>query len=135
MACEILELMAEGLKIQPRNVFSKLLMDEQSDSAFRLNHYPPCPELQEALSDRNLIGFGEHTDPQIISVLRSNNTSGLQISLRDGSWISVPPDQDSFFINVGDSLQVGTYTKTLSKSQGQQNNKEKTLIFVYVSVS
>jgi gibberellin 2-oxidase len=109
MACEVLELLADGLKIQQRNAFSKLLMDEQSDSVFRVNHYPPCPELQDdSTKGRNLIGFGEHTDPQIISVLRSNNTSGLQISLRDGSWISVPPDQNSFFINVGDSLQVMT---------------------------
>lgn len=105
MACEILELMAEGLKIQQRNVFSKLVMDEESDSVFRVNHYPPCPQIQ-ALKGMNMIGFGEHTDPQIISVLRSNNTSGLQISLADGNWISVPPDQNSFFINVGDSLQV-----------------------------
>ena len=105
MACEILEMIADELKIQPRNVFSKLLMDVQSDSVFRLNHYPPCPDVQP-LNGSNVIGFGEHTDPQIISVLRSNNTSGLQISLRDGSWISVPPDQNSFFINVGDSLQV-----------------------------
>ncbi|KAF8391079.1 hypothetical protein HHK36_023379 [Tetracentron sinense] len=89
------------------NAFSKLLMDEQSDSLFRLNHYPPCPDHQ-ASSDRNLIGFGEHTDPQIISVLRSNSTSGLQIFLRDGSWVSVPPDQNSFFVSVGDSLQVMT---------------------------
>ncbi|KAL0399579.1 UNVERIFIED_CONTAM: Gibberellin 2-beta-dioxygenase 1 [Sesamum radiatum] len=86
MACEILEMLADGLKIQPRNAFS--------------------PEDQS--NGRNLIGFGEHTDPQIISVLRSNNTSGLQISLKDGSWIPVPPDQTSFFINVGDSLQVMT---------------------------
>lgn len=100
MACQILELLADGLRIEQKNVFSKLLMDKQSDSVFRLNHYPPSP-------DKNMIGFGEHTDPQIISVLRSNNTSGLQISLREhGSWFSVPPDQDSFFINVGDSLQV-----------------------------
>ncbi|OVA05613.1 Oxoglutarate/iron-dependent dioxygenase [Macleaya cordata] len=103
LACDVLELLADGLKIQPRNVFSKLLEDEESDSVFRLNHYPPCPELS-----RNLIGFGEHTDPQIISVLRSNNSTGLQISLKDESWVSVPPDQNSFFINVGDSLQVMT---------------------------
>lgn len=101
MACEILELLADGLRIQPRNVFSKLLMDEQSDSVFRLNHYPPYP-----LGGKCMIGFGEHTDPQIISVLRSNNTCGLQISLRNGNWVSVPPDENSFFINVGDSLQV-----------------------------
>ncbi|CAI8595317.1 unnamed protein product [Vicia faba] len=107
MACEILDLMAEGLKIQPKNVFSKLVMDKESDSVFRVNHYPACPELA-INSGENLIGFGEHTDPQIISILRSNNTSGFQISLRDGSWISVPPDHSSFFINVGDSLQVMT---------------------------
>lgn len=100
MACEILEMLAEGLKIHPRNVFSKLLMDEQSDSVFRVNYYPARPER------RNLTGFGEHTDPQIISVLRSNDSPGLQISSKDGDWISVPPDQYSFFINVGDSLQV-----------------------------
>ncbi|KAF6142844.1 hypothetical protein GIB67_002708 [Kingdonia uniflora] len=107
LACGVVELIAEGLKLQERNVFSKLLMDEESDSVFRLNHYPPCSDLQ-ALSGRNLIGFGEHTDPQIISILRSNNATGLQISLKDGSWVSVPPDQNSFFFIVGDSLQVMT---------------------------
>ncbi|KAL5997575.1 Gibberellin 2-beta-dioxygenase 1 [Asimina triloba] len=106
LACQLLELLAEGLKMKQRNVFSKLLMDDESDSVFRLNHYPPCPVLQ-ALGC-NLTGFGEHTDPQIISVLRSNNTSGLQISTSDGSWVSVPPDQNSFFVIVGDSLQVMT---------------------------
>ncbi|XAR72469.1 Gibberellin 2-beta-dioxygenase [Bertholletia excelsa] len=107
MVCQVLELVADGLKIGPRNVLSKLLRDENSDSFFRLNHYPPCPELQ-ALRGRSLIGFGEHTDPQIMSAVRSNNTSGLQIYLRDGTWVSVPPDPYSFFINVGDSLQVMT---------------------------
>ncbi|XP_043699080.1 gibberellin 2-beta-dioxygenase 1-like [Telopea speciosissima] len=107
MSCEILELLAEGLGIEQRNVFSKLLMKEESDCLFRINHYPPCPDVQ-ALTRSNMIGFGEHTDPQIISVLHSNNTSGLEISLRDGTWVSVPPDQNSFFINVGDSLQVMT---------------------------
>lgn len=102
----VLEMIAEGLNIEQKNVLSRMLRDEKSDSCFRLNHYPPCPELLQTLSGRNLIGFGEHTDPQIISVVRSNNTSGLQISLKDGTWLSVPPDPYSFFINVGDSLQV-----------------------------
>ncbi|KAE9592851.1 hypothetical protein Lal_00029127 [Lupinus albus] len=109
MGCDILELMAEGLNIEEKNVFSKLLMDKESDSIFRLNHYPPCPEMAlDNKNDEKLIGFGEHTDPQIISLMRSNNTSGLQICLKDRSWVSVPPDYNSFFINVGDSLQVMT---------------------------
>ncbi|KAJ9690996.1 hypothetical protein PVL29_013253 [Vitis rotundifolia] len=110
MTYEVLEMIAEGLNIEPRNVLSSLLKDEESDSCFRVNHYPPCPEV-EALRGRGLVGFGEHTDPQIISVLRSNNTNGLEICLKDGTWVSVAPDQDSFFINVGDSLQVMTNGK------------------------
>ncbi|GLT25039.1 hypothetical protein SLA2020_001940 [Shorea laevis] len=131
MACEVLEIMADGLKIQPRNVLSKLLMDEQSDSVFRLNHYPPCPQVQP-LNGSDVIGFGEHTDPQIISVLRSNNTSGLQISLRDGSWVSVPPDQNSFFINVGDSLQVMTNGRFKSvKHRVLTNSSKSRLSMIY----
>ncbi|CAJ1935769.1 unnamed protein product [Sphenostylis stenocarpa] len=112
MCCEVLEKMADGLGMiaEGRNVFSRMIREERSDSCFRVNRYPPCPELKEegALSGRNLIGFGEHTDPQIISVLRSNNTSGLQICLPDGTWASIPPDHSSFFVNVGDLLQVMT---------------------------
>ncbi|KAK4488166.1 hypothetical protein RD792_003908, partial [Penstemon davidsonii] len=105
MTCEVLEMIADELQIWPRDALSKLIRDEKSDSCFRLNHYPaPSPA-----GPHNLIGFGEHTDPQIISVVRSNNTSGLQICLKDGTtWVSVPPDHTSFFFNVGDSLQVMT---------------------------
>lgn len=106
LASEVLELMAQGLMIEPRNIFSKVVMDEESDSVLRLNHYPPCPPLQGL--NGTMTGFGEHTDPQLISLLWSNNTSGLEISLRDGTWVSVLPDTESFFINVGDSLQVIT---------------------------
>uniref|UniRef100_A0A453EF81 Fe2OG dioxygenase domain-containing protein n=1 Tax=Aegilops tauschii subsp. strangulata TaxID=200361 RepID=A0A453EF81_AEGTS len=81
-----------------------MVADAESDSMLRVNHYPPRPELQGRL----LTGFGEHTDPQVISVLRSNGTSGLEICARDGSWAAVPPDPDSFFVNVADALQVRT---------------------------
>ena len=96
-------MIAEGLNVgrEGKNVLSKMIKDEKSDSYFRLNHYPPRPD-----PDEGLLGFGEHTDPQIISILRSNNTAGLQISAQDGTWLSVPPDDHSFFILVGDCLQV-----------------------------
>lgn len=113
LACRVLELLAEGLGLAQRNALSRLLVDEESDSMFRLNHYPPCPPLSGA-PGFGLTGFGEHTDPQVISVLRSNNINGLQISLRDGSWVSVPADQSSFFVNVGDSLQVTLLTSSIA---------------------
>ncbi|KAK7263343.1 hypothetical protein RJT34_06850 [Clitoria ternatea] len=97
--------MADGLGLG-RNVFSRMVREERSDSCLRVNRYPLLMCGVETLSGQNLIGFGEHTDPQIISVLRSNNTSGLQICLTDGTWASIPPDHSSFFVNVGDLLQV-----------------------------
>ncbi|TKW24836.1 hypothetical protein SEVIR_3G076200v4 [Setaria viridis] len=105
MTCTVLELMAEGLGLEDRGVFTRLVLDGDSDSMLRVNHYPPKQQQQQG---SRLTGFGEHTDPQIISVLRSNATAGLEIELRDGTWVAVPSDTDSFFVNVGDALQVLT---------------------------
>lgn len=89
-----------GLGLADTGALARLVLAGDSDSMLRVNHYPPRPE------PGRLTGFGEHTDPQIISLLRSNATAGLEISLRDGTWVAVPADADSFFVNVGDALQV-----------------------------
>uniref|UniRef100_A0A7N0U2N7 gibberellin 2beta-dioxygenase n=1 Tax=Kalanchoe fedtschenkoi TaxID=63787 RepID=A0A7N0U2N7_KALFE len=132
-ACDILELMAEGLELESKDALSKMLKNEKNDSFFRINHYPTCPNLlNKAQCGQNMIGFGEHTDPQIISVLRSNNTSGLQISGKDGSWISVPSDSNSFFINVGDTLQVLTNGRFKSvKHRVLADSRDSRLSMIY----
>ncbi|ERN02423.1 hypothetical protein AMTRI_Chr03g141920 [Amborella trichopoda] len=128
LACELLDLLAKEMGIEPRNAFSGFLRDEKSEkeSVFRMNHYPPCPELQS--SSYNLIGFGEHSDPQIFSVLRSNSTSGLQICLKDGIWVAVPSDPHSFYINVGDSLEVLTNGKFRSVRHRVVANSQKSRV-------
>ncbi|CAG7904918.1 hypothetical protein BRARA_G03586 [Brassica rapa] len=136
MTSHVLEMITDGLGIEPRNTLSKLVSDKNTDSIFRLNHYPPCPHHINTNTNtnggNNVIGFGEHTDPQIISVLRSNNTSGLQINLADGSWISVPSDPSSFFFNVGDSLQVLTNGKFKSvKHRVLANSRKSRVSMIY----
>ncbi|KAK2990182.1 hypothetical protein RJ640_014634 [Escallonia rubra] len=115
LACEILELMAEGLWVSDISVFSRLIRAADSDSLLRLNHYPPLTEDSDTSpSSFRRIGFGEHTDPQILTLLRSNGVGGLQISLEDGVWIPVAPDSSAFCVNVGDVLQAMTNGRFVS---------------------
>ncbi|KAH7516945.1 hypothetical protein FEM48_Zijuj09G0009500 [Ziziphus jujuba var. spinosa] len=116
LACAILDLVAEGLWISDKYIFSSFIRDAHSDSLLRLNHYPPIkdtkdcdPSLQLHQFRSNPIGFGEHSDPQILTILRANDVGGLQISLHDnGLWVPVPPDPNEFFVIVGDAFQALT---------------------------
>ncbi|KAL7597232.1 hypothetical protein Lser_V15G29873 [Lactuca serriola] len=109
LACEILELIAKGLGV-PRSLFSHLVRHFDSDSLLRLNHYPPVTHSFH----HGDIGFGEHSDPQIITLLRSNDAPGLQISLRNGLWLPVSPDPHAFCVNIGDILQAMTNGRFIS---------------------
>ncbi|KAL6616089.1 hypothetical protein ACP70R_038359 [Stipagrostis hirtigluma subsp. patula] len=131
VAARVLEAMAEGLGIAPASALSAMVTAEGSDQVFRVNHYPPCPALQGL--GCSATGFGEHTDPQLISVLRSNGTSGLQIALPDGGqWVSVPSDRNAFFVNVGDSLQVLTNGRFRSvKHRVVANSLKSRVSFIY----
>ncbi|MED6195042.1 Gibberellin 2-beta-dioxygenase 2 [Stylosanthes scabra] len=102
VACEILELVVEGLGVQHKFALSNLIKHLQSDSVLRINHYPPN------INNKPSIAFGEHSDPQILTIMRSNHVTGLQASTHHGLWITVPPDPTQFFVMVGDALQVFT---------------------------
>lgn len=105
LCCEILDLIGEGLWLQDKMVFSRMIRDVHSDSVIRVNHYPAVKDVKE-WDPCDPIGFGEHSDPQILTILRSNDVPGLQIRLRDGLWVPVPPDPTEFCVFVGDALEV-----------------------------
>ncbi|KAK8501841.1 hypothetical protein V6N13_046155 [Hibiscus sabdariffa] len=111
LASGVLDLAAEGLRVHDKYVFSKLIKDAQNDSVLRFNHYPPLKSSKPKPckdEDDDEVGFGEHSDPQILTILRSNDVAGLQISLPDGLWIPVPPDPSQFYVIIGDALRVLT---------------------------
>lgn len=106
LAHEILELTAEGLGVPP-HTFSRLISSVDSDSR-RPIRFSVEPHSDKSVS-LTRVGFGEHTDPQILTVFRSNGVGGLQVSNPYGMWVPVSPDPSAFCVNVGDLLHVGVF--------------------------
>ncbi|KAK1277030.1 Gibberellin 2-beta-dioxygenase 2 [Acorus gramineus] len=166
LAVEILEMVGEGLRLTDPKKLARLIRDGESDSVFRLNHYPSlistttttnnngtvdkdnnnnssgrdmssqqgwCNVVNGGgVSVKGVVGFGEHSDPQILTLLRSNDVVGLQISLGDGLWAPVSPDPDSFCVNVGDALQALTNGRFISvRHRAMVNPYRSRLSMVY----
>lgn len=73
---------------------------------FRIFHYPAGGDGQW--------GVGEHTDYGLLTILRQDPTSGLQVKSTTG-WIDAPPIEESFVVNIGDMLERltgGAYRST-----------------------
>ncbi|XP_052208044.1 gibberellin 2-beta-dioxygenase 2-like [Diospyros lotus] len=136
LACEILDMMAEGVGVPQASssVFSSLIRAVDNDSVFRLNHYPPLREAPDHVRrhHHHRVGFGEHSDPQLLTILRSNNVGGLQISPEDGVWIPVSADPTSFSVNVGDALQAMTSGRFVSvRHRALANSQEVRMSMAY----
>ncbi len=107
LARRLLELLTEGLGLEPRH-FSQYLEKERMIS-MRFNFYPPCPEPSLA------IGLQAHTDPHLLTILHQDSVAGLQVQIHD-KWVTVKPRPDCFVVNIGDLFQVLIYLSYLSSS-------------------
>jgi isopenicillin N synthase-like dioxygenase len=81
-------------------------------SILRSNYYP---KLSRPPRDKQLRG-GEHSDYTAFTILWQERTPsvGLQARDVDGVWIDVPAIDDTFVINIGDSLMRWTNDKWVS---------------------
>lgn len=67
---------------------------------FRIFNYPYSPER---VAHQEQWGVGEHTDYGVLTILRQDDTGGLQVKSRN-RWIDAPPIAGSFICNIGDML-------------------------------
>jgi isopenicillin N synthase-like dioxygenase len=80
----------------------------------RLLHYPS----QEGRVSQEEIGIGAHTDYGFLTILSQDSVGGLQVRNGDGEWVSAPPVEGTFIINIGDLVQAmtnGRYSSTVHR--------------------
>jgi isopenicillin N synthase-like dioxygenase len=83
---------------------------------FRIFNYPGNPELPD---DEPCWGVGEHTDYGLLTILKQDDTGGLQVKSR-GGWNAAPPIPGAFLCNIGDMLDrmtAGRYKSTPHRVQ------------------
>jgi isopenicillin N synthase-like dioxygenase len=68
---------------------------------FRIFNYP---HSRAARGGEIGWGVGEHTDYGLLTILRQDDTGGLQVKSRS-RWIDAPPVPGSFLCNIGDMLE------------------------------
>eukprot|EP01089_Gocevia_fonbrunei_P009689 TRINITY_DN22069_c0_g1_i2.p1 TRINITY_DN22069_c0_g1~~TRINITY_DN22069_c0_g1_i2.p1 ORF type:complete len:327 (+),score=72.80 TRINITY_DN22069_c0_g1_i2:84-1064(+) len=70
---------------------------------FRIFNYPP-----NAAGDKETWGVGAHTDYGVLTILKQDESGGLEVKNRNNQWISAPPVPGTFVINIGDMLEKMT---------------------------
>jgi isopenicillin N synthase-like dioxygenase len=65
---------------------------------FRVFNYPP-----DAADAEEQWGVGEHTDYGVLTILKQDDSGGLQIKSH-AEWLDAPPLENSFVCNIGDML-------------------------------
>ena len=97
---------------------------------FRIFHYPATSHPKNQ-SDR--WGVGEHTDYGVLTILKQDQTGGLQIKSQD-SWIEAPPIPGSFVCNIGDMLDRmtrGLYRSTPHRVKNVSNQSRYSYPFFF----
>jgi len=49
-----------------------------------------------------------HCDAGGFTLLQQDATGGLEIQTRTGEWVVVPPVENAFVVNIGDSMKMWT---------------------------
>ena len=95
---------------------------------FRIFHYPPLSE-----TTANLWSVGEHTDYGLLTILKQDQTGGLQVKSQ-GQWVEAPPIENSFVCNIGDVLDRmtgGLYRSTPHRVRNRGNQGRYSFPFFF----
>jgi isopenicillin N synthase-like dioxygenase len=97
---------------------------------FRIFNYPPVPRLPDGEASW---GVGEHTDYGLLTILKQDESGGLQLRSKP-HWIAAPPIANSFVCNIGDMLDRmtgGHYRSTPHRVQNLSGQDRMSFPFFF----
>lgn len=108
LAHQVLRMFALALELDEHHFDGAL---QHPTSAMRAILYP----AQLTPPEPGQLRAGAHTDYGTLTVLRGDDVpGGLQVRVRDGTWVDVHPEPDSFVCNIGDLMMRWTNDRWLS---------------------
>lgn len=93
----MLEALTVPLEVE-KDFFTR--MTNAGSSILRLLHYPPIPEG----TDPHCVRAAAHEDINLITLLVSASSSGLELLTRDGKWLPIETAPDNIIVDSGDML-------------------------------
>jgi isopenicillin N synthase-like dioxygenase len=97
-AMQMLAAISEYLTGEPATIPGKA---ENGNSVLRIIHYPPT----EGIIEPGAMRAAEHEDINLITLLPSATSSGLEILTRDGEWLPVPALEGQMIVDTGDMMK------------------------------
>ncbi|KAF3503771.1 hypothetical protein F2Q69_00044129 [Brassica cretica] len=73
----------------------------ESTGLLRVYRYPQSSSVE---AEGEALGMEVHTDSSVISILKEDETGGLEI-MKGEEWLRVKPVADTLIINLGDMMQ------------------------------
>jgi len=98
----LLEAVALGLGLDEQHFRRELTGDPTV--LFRLFNYPEHEAAQKERPEASF-GVGEHTDYGLLTILKQDNSGGLEVNSPAHGWIAAPPLPNTFVVNIGDMLE------------------------------
>jgi isopenicillin N synthase-like dioxygenase len=96
---------------------------------FRIFNYPPATALK---SDKGW-GVGEHTDYGVLTILKQDDSGGLQVKSQS-RWLDAPPIGNAFLCNIGDMLDcmtAGLYRSTPHRVRNPKDHDRLSFPFFF----
>jgi isopenicillin N synthase-like dioxygenase len=101
--------------------FYRKSCSESDNTIFRALYYPAMDFSKET----DAVRAAAHEDINMITLLVSSTSSGLQVKDLEGNWLDVPYEENSIIVNVGDMMQLvskGKYKSTTHRVVNPDNS-------------